>query len=71
VTRRPDNPDTQPLMLPCEVGDLFRVDPKTVTRWANSGRIPAEAVLFTPGGARRFIRAIVVALYEQTQGGTG
>lgn len=47
-------------LWPSEVAELFRVDRKTVTRWANEGRIPSFC---TPGGHRRFrvaeIRAIV------------
>ena len=31
------------LLTPGEVAALFRVDPKTVTRWAASGRTPASA----------------------------
>ena len=39
------------LLTPEEVAALFRVDPKTVTRWAASGRITS---IRTPGGHRRF-----------------
>jgi excisionase family DNA binding protein len=39
------------LLTPAEVATLFRVDPKTVTRWANTGRIKSVR---TPGGHRRF-----------------
>ncbi|MBX6385242.1 MAG: helix-turn-helix domain-containing protein [Microbispora sp.] len=39
------------LMTPAEVGAAFRVDPKTVTRWAKSGRV---ASIRTLGGHRRF-----------------
>ena len=39
------------LLTPTEVAKLFRVDPKTVTRWAAAGRI---ASIRTPGGHRRF-----------------
>jgi excisionase family DNA binding protein len=39
------------LLTPGEVAALFRVDPKTVTRWASNGRIPS---IRTPGGHRRF-----------------
>ncbi|HEY1323461.1 MAG TPA: BldC family transcriptional regulator [Streptosporangiaceae bacterium] len=38
---------------------LFRVDPKTVTRWAASGRITS---IRTPGGHRRFRESEVRAL---------
>lgn len=40
-----------PLLTPAEVAAIFRVDPKTVTRWAHAGRL--ECVK-TPGGHRRF-----------------
>lgn len=39
------------LMTPGEVAALFRVDPKTVTRWAAAGRLGS---IRTPGGHRRF-----------------
>ncbi len=42
---------TERLLTPGEVAALFRVDPKTVTRWAASGRISS---IRTPGGHRRF-----------------
>lgn len=45
-------PFTQ-MMTPKEVADAFLVDPKTVTRWARSGRLPATR---TPGGHHRFRR---------------
>jgi excisionase family DNA binding protein len=39
------------LLTPSEVATVFRVDPKTVSRWAMSGRIKS---IRTPGGHRRF-----------------
>ena len=39
------------LLLPGEVGQLFRVDPKTVTRWAKDGLIGSQR---TPRGHHRF-----------------
>ena len=39
------------LLTPGAVAALFRVDPKTVTRWASAGRIGS---IRTPGGHRRF-----------------
>ncbi|ABK52032.1 DNA binding domain, excisionase family [Acidothermus cellulolyticus 11B] len=47
------------LLTPGEVANLFRVDPKTVTRWAASGRIGS---IRTPGGHRRFRESEVRAL---------
>lgn len=39
------------LLLPGEVAQLFRVDPKTVTRWAKDGIIGSQK---TPRGHHRF-----------------
>jgi len=39
------------LLTPGEVAVLFRVDPKTVARWARAGRLSA---IRTMGGHRRF-----------------
>ena len=47
------------LLTPGEAATLFRVDPKTVTRWAASGRIGS---IRTPGGHRRFRESEVRAL---------
>lgn len=44
------------LLTPGEVAALFRVDPKTVTRWAAAGRIDSTR---TPGGHHRFRAAVV------------
>lgn len=46
------------LLTPGEVAAINRVDPKTVTRWAASGKMPA---IRTPGGHRRFYWAAVAA----------
>lgn len=50
------------LLTPGEVAALFRVDPKTVTRWAASGRIRS---IRTPGGHRRFREAEVNRLLRE------
>jgi excisionase family DNA binding protein len=39
------------LLTPSEVAAMFRVNPKTVTRWARAGRI---SYIKTLGGHRRF-----------------
>ena len=49
------------LLTPGEVASLFRVDPKTVTRWAASGRISS---IRTPGGHRRFRETEVRGLLD-------
>ena len=46
-----DQPNNDALLTPAEVAALFRVNPKTVTRWARSGKI---AAIRTLGGHRRF-----------------
>lgn len=53
------------LLTPGEVAVLFRVDPKTVTRWAAAGRISS---IRTPGGHRRFREAEVRALLHGQNG---
>lgn len=53
--------DEDKLLTPGEVADLFRVDPKTVTRWAHSGKLPS---LTTPGGHKRFRRSVVNRFLE-------
>lgn len=39
------------LLTPSEVAKLFRVDPKTVTRWAKAGKLSSVRTL---GGHRRY-----------------
>ncbi|MEV7908688.1 BldC family transcriptional regulator [Streptomyces anulatus] len=39
------------LLTPREVARMFHVDPKTVTRWANTGKITS---IRTPSGQHRF-----------------
>jgi len=53
-------PTEQALLLkPQEVAALFRVDPKTVTRWAKSGKLSSFRTL---GGHRRYRESEVQAL---------
>lgn len=54
-------PQPRPLMTPGEVADKFRVDAKTVTRWAEKGLIRA---IRTPGGHNRFFEEEIHALLE-------
>ncbi len=49
------------LLTPQEVAAYFRVDPKTVTRWARDGKLNAIRTL---GGHRRYREAEVLALLE-------
>jgi excisionase family DNA binding protein len=46
------------LLTPREVAQMFRVDPKTVTRWAKAGKLPAIRTL---GGHRRYRAADIQA----------
>jgi excisionase family DNA binding protein len=45
------NKPREALLTPGEVAALFRVDPKTVTRWAKAGKLTAIRTL---GGHRRY-----------------
>ncbi|MDA3022656.1 MAG: BldC family transcriptional regulator [Actinomycetota bacterium] len=55
------NPEIEPLLTPAEVAALFRVDPKTVTRWAKAGKLTCIRTL---GGHRRYRAGEVQALLE-------
>jgi excisionase family DNA binding protein len=50
------------LLTPAEVAALFRVNPKTVTRWARAGKITAIRTL---GGHRRFRETEIRRCLEQ------
>lgn len=54
------------LLTPTEVSRIFKVNPKTVTRWARSGKLPCIRTL---GGHRRFrvgdLRLAMAAAAEQ------
>jgi predicted site-specific integrase-resolvase len=47
------------LLTPAEVALMFRVDPKTVTRWAKAGHLTTRK---TPGGHRRYLESEALAL---------
>lgn len=49
------------LLTPGEVAALFRVDPKTVTRWAKAGKISR---IRTVGGHGRFLESQILALLK-------
>jgi len=56
---------TEVLLTPAQVAALFRVDAKTVTRWAQAGRLEAVRA---PGGPRRYRAAQVHALLDRSAG---
>ena len=57
--------DHETLLTPAEVASLFRVDPKTVTRWAKAGKLTAVRTL---GGHRRYRQSEVQSLLNSNIG---
>jgi excisionase family DNA binding protein len=55
-------PAQEVLLTPSEVATLFRVDPKTVTRWAKAGKLTSIRTL---GGHRRYKESEVKALLNK------
>jgi excisionase family DNA binding protein len=58
--------EQETLLTPSEVAALFRVDPKTVTRWAKAGKLTSIRTL---GGHRRYKESEVTALLKSIPGG--
>ncbi|WP_291379378.1 BldC family transcriptional regulator [Demequina sp.] len=56
--------EPEKLLTPSEVAAIFRVDPKTVTRWAKVGKLSSIRTL---GGHRRFRELEVMALLADAQ----
>ena len=54
------------LFGPAEVAAMLHVDPKTVSRWAVSGKIRS---IRTPGGHRQFLRSEIAGMIEGNGGG--
>ena len=58
--------EPQALLTPAEVATLFRVDPKTVTRWAKAGKLTSIRTL---GGHRRYseteVRGLLAGIPQQ------
>jgi excisionase family DNA binding protein len=56
----------EPLLTPAEVAAMFRVDPKTVTRWARTGVLTSIRTL---GGHRRYyereVRRLIAAQRQE------
>lgn len=48
-------------LTPNEVAEIFRVDPKTIGRWADRGQL---RYIRTPGGHRRFKESEIKALLK-------
>ena len=64
-----DSENEDRLLTPSEVAQMFRVNPKTVTRWARAGKLTAIRTL---GGHRRFRASeIERALREMSEEGPG
>ena len=61
-------PSQEVLLTPAEVAALFRVDPKTVTRWAKAGKLTAIRTL---GGHRRYRQSEVLGLLKANQTSRG
>ena len=62
---RQDTNTENRLLTPSEVAALFRVDPKTVTRWAQQGKLRSIRTL---GGHRRYSEAEIQAFLDDPQG---
>jgi excisionase family DNA binding protein len=58
--------ETEELLTPSEVAAMFRVNPKTVTRWARAGRI---SYIKTLGGHRRFKASEIRRLLAEADAG--
>ncbi len=57
-------PQAETLLTPAEVAALFRVDPKTVTRWAKAGKLSSIRTL---GGHRRYRAAEVDRFLDENK----
>ncbi|MFN8028554.1 MAG: BldC family transcriptional regulator [Acidimicrobiia bacterium] len=63
----PNPGEQEQLLTPSEVAAMFRVNPKTVTRWARAGKISAIRTL---GGHRRFKASEIQKFLEQVDEST-
>jgi excisionase family DNA binding protein len=55
--------NSEKLLTPAEVAAMFRVDPKTVTRWAKAGKLSSIRTL---GGHRRYREQEIRTLLEES-----
>ena len=62
ATLMAENTSSDELLTPSEVAKLFRVDPKTVTRWAKAGKLSSIRTL---GGHRRYSAREIQQLLER------
>lgn len=65
MTAHSTQSEAEVLLTPAEVASLFRVDPKTVTRWAKAGKL---SYIRTLGGHRRYPENEVRALLGAASG---
>ena len=56
------SPEAPKLLTPAEVGAIFRVDPKTVTRWEKQGKLSSIRTL---GNHRRYYQTEIEQLLGQ------
>lgn len=56
--------ESDKLLTPAEVAQMYKVDPKTVTRWAKAGRL---SCIRTPGGHRRYSEREVLAMMNESR----
>ncbi|MEX2255899.1 MAG: BldC family transcriptional regulator [Acidimicrobiia bacterium] len=59
--------EPEELLTPSEVAAMFRVNPKTVTRWHRTGKVSAIRTL---GGHRRFRASEIRRLLAEGEHGT-
>jgi len=67
MAMEPSSSEHEALLTPSEVAAMFRVNPKTVTRWARAGKISAIRTL---GGHRRFRASEIRRFLEQVEEGS-
>ena len=56
--------ETDNLLTPAQVAQMYKVDPKTVTRWAKAGRL---SCIKTPGGHRRYSEREVLDMMNESR----
>lgn len=64
MPRPPHNHNPERYIGTTEAGELLAVSPKTITRWAQEGKLP---YLRTIGGHRRFAESTIRALRDRLQ----